>query len=703
MLTVRLQKGGEEKMDINAAIRTSAIIYSDELGANKTDSIERKFIESVFVLNDNKEMSVFEVIQYLETKFTLHFEETEIEDLVNKSNTHFEYNQVTNLLSLTKKRYEYLSSKKYCPENIVKRFLDRYPEYSQINILQLIEKYLYELLNTNIEAYLYIINPRKYAEKQGVVDPKKFLDEEIDVLNTIILWNDDEKNKLFFQLISFSIEYALVSNNSNNTVFYESLHNKVFYLDSNIVFRAVGINGDFRKQRTKYFLKKCIESGQKFSITRYTLQEINTSIDSHINELKQYSYGKISPDLFDICGSNEDFYQFYHKWRKDRSSKSLEVFKAFLLSEIENLFISYNVTKDYKATVDLRKKDTEKKFTHYKEELLEIKKYQNTVPIETDVINVLLIERKRNGNDYSIRDTKYYLLSTDQRLKQWDTYHSLNQPITILPSHWMGLLLKFISRTDDDFNSFTSFLKIQSNSPLLSPEELETVVTAISEMTEDFKIQNQIMRTLVESKFDNIIKQEITKKVLHDNVISYSKAMIEDIYSHEISIKESEIDELSKKHKNEINSLKIQFLTDRISDKKEMLEDAIAKKDELEDIKEKLLAKVAKKYVLRVVVTIVLALIYVIGALTLILIVDWNTLEPYTWWGSLTYGVISYLIMSIVGKSFNPADVYDREKIVLGLAKKNSFDENVLKDCISNVSDLEKEITKLESELKELQ
>ena len=686
-------------MDINVAIRTSAIIYSDEIGSAKTHTIERKLVEAIFVINENKELPIAEVIQNLDKNFSLNYEENEIIQIVNDSNDHFEFNQITKLLSLSKKRYEYLLSKDYSPQSIVTKFLSQYPEYSHVKLLELVERYLYELLNTNIDAYLYIINPRKYEEKQGVVDPKNFSDEEINILNKLILWDNEDKNKLFFQLISFSIEYALVSNSAEKTIFYESLHNKDFYLDSNIIFRAIGINGDFRKQRTRYFLKKCLESGQKFSITKYTLQEIHTSIDAHVGELKKYSYGKVNPELFDICESNEGFYQYYHKWRKDSTSKNLEVFKAYLFHEIETLFNTFKIRKDYRSTIDQKKKEVERRLNVYREGLSEVKKNQSINTIETDAINIMVVEKKRNGNDFNIQDTKYYLLTTDQRLKQWDMVHSENQPITILPSHWMGLLLKFISRTNDDYTSFTSFLKIQNNSPLLTPEELEIVITAISEMTEEFQTQSQIMIKLVESKFEGVLKPEISKKSLHDNVISYSKALMEDIYTHEIYLKENELDELTRKMTQERNQFQKTLLLERKNNKENQLATAKEKKEALEKINESIKKKAKRKCVTRIAVLIILFLIFIVGLFIIIRTFDWNVVEPYTWWGSIAYGIIMYIIFSIICKSFNPKKIFDEEMIKQDLFKNSDFDENKLKDCISDISDLEKSIQDIESEI----
>ena len=47
-------------MDISTSIRTAAVIYADEPTA-KTVSIKRKFIESVFLTNENAELTIAEL------------------------------------------------------------------------------------------------------------------------------------------------------------------------------------------------------------------------------------------------------------------------------------------------------------------------------------------------------------------------------------------------------------------------------------------------------------------------------------------------------------------------------------------------------------------------------------------------------------------------------------------------------------------
>jgi uncharacterized protein YpuA (DUF1002 family) len=89
-------------MEIKTLIRTSAIIYADEINSKTTNTIRRKFVESVFVFNDNKPLNIDSLINDIENNFKLTFSDREIQEIVNSSGV-FEFNQVKKEISLTKK------------------------------------------------------------------------------------------------------------------------------------------------------------------------------------------------------------------------------------------------------------------------------------------------------------------------------------------------------------------------------------------------------------------------------------------------------------------------------------------------------------------------------------------------------------------------------------------------------------------------
>ena len=682
--------------DIKSIIRTSAILWSDELGTTKTSTIQRKLVESVFVLDGNNEKTIEDLVTSILFYHKLNYSEEEVFDIINSSEDSFEIDNYRKTICLSNKRYETLKKRNTDINVIVTSFLQEYPHYDDMAPLEIVQKYLYLLLNSNIKAYLYLLKPNKYDAFQPNMISKDFSDEEITLINDFLAWENNEKNVLLMRLISFAIEYSLVSNNSDNSVYYESLHCKIFFLDSNIILRAIGVNGNFRKQRTRYLLKKCKETGQKFYITYYTKKEIEKSIDSHILELSNISYGKINPDLFDQSKCDSGFYEYYHKWRKDRQSKSLEVFRAFILSELDKLYGEFCIEIDYKSQINETQVKFAKKIDRCIKELKEIKREPNENIVKTDVLNLLSIEKKRGENNKGIQDTKYYLLTTDQKLQQWDVAYSEFQPLTLLPSHWMGLLLKFVSRTDNDYLSFISFLRMPSNNSILQPEELENVVAGISEMTEDFQTQSSIMKKMVETKFESILTKGKSSSI-RENSIAFSKSFLENMYTQEISIRDDTIDKNSKEFSIKLKQKEQEIINAKRETLKYRIESISTKLSIFDEKLKRIEEKANGKRIQRIILSVIIFIAYFGLLFFLVYKMTWDKMEPITYFASLLFLGLSYLYIIVKGQSFNPVDFYSKEKIQEIIIKREDIDMNEYEDLKTEKKECTEKFRKLDN------
>lgn len=677
-------------IDIQTAIRSSAVLYSDEIGTVKTTTIKRKYIESIFLLNGNKILTIEELLQEIERNFLLHFETDEIIKIVNQSEDYFEYNEITTHLNLTQKRMGTLQNKETSKINdVISRFIIEHPEFTDLDVLSIIHKFLYELLNSNIATYSYIVNPKKQLAKPQIINSALFPEKAGDMINSFIAWKDEVKDREIYKLVSFSIEYALVTNNSDGQVYTEALKTKIFYLDSNIIYRAIGTDGNYRKQRVLYFLDKCKANGQTFYISRYTKEEFNESIDRHIKELSQIPFGSINPELFKIANCDSDFYTFYHTWRQGKQTKSLSLFKAFILSEYDNLIKKYGIIEDYSLPFDEKNPKIKKQILNYYKEINAIKR-DSGFNSEIDARNVLLIEKRRNTNNIGLQDTKYYLLSSDQKLREWDNNHSANQPLLMIPSQWMGLLLKYVSRTSDDFASFLSFLRFPKQESVLSPEELEDVVAGISEMTENFQTQATIMNHLVSDKFSKILSGD--KCELRENTIQFTRNFLEEMYIGELIEKDKTNEELTR-------DLKLKYENQLAENKKKSIETKIENLSTIYKLllkdKNKADKKIDKSRKLRLGLFISVSFFFYITQFILYLIFGWDNIEPITYFLGIPYPFVSYIVLAISGKDFNPFKVFQKEFIKNQIYKKEGIN-------ISEIEDVEMELENLTKQLEEI-
>ena len=437
-------------MNAQSLARTSAVIYADNYTSRKTETIKKKFIEAVFANNGNTALTVEDIAGYLLENMELSFTDKEIESIVSNPEAfvlqQVDGNRANDKYNLFAKRYDYLTKKS--AENIdecIKQYLQEKGTegVSTESIRQLLERYLYSMMNSNIEAYGQVLRGTIGEEenKNGRVNQDEFDDDEIKSINNFLSWNNSTKDKELFKIVSYCIEYAIVANNSNEQTLHNSLRNKTLYIDNAFIYRAIGINGETRKKRTVSFIKKCQECGQKLKISKFSREEFYHSIDFNIQQLNRTTpFGRINPVLFQRYSYGETIYQFYHRWRADRYTYDFTSFKAFVIGEYNDLVRVHGIEEDFKVPFDDR--DVIPEVEKYADEIQAVKRRGGRYAHVTDAKNMYWIEKARQGTDGKLIDTKFYFITPDQKLQLWDSHHSVNQPITLLPSQWLALLLK---------------------------------------------------------------------------------------------------------------------------------------------------------------------------------------------------------------------------------------------------------------------
>ncbi len=683
-------------MNIRNIVRTSAIIYADEMTQRTTDTIRRKFVEAVFVNNSNTLMSIAEIANAIEDQLDLTFADDEIKRIV-KDHEYFvevlgtprdniKYN-------LIEKRYQTLSGRS---SQSINEAIERYIEtgvtlnVNKEEFRDIINRYLYTLLNTNISSYQQVINPTDGKFKD--VDVCSFSDEEIDIINQFLKWDDENKNKDLFKLISYCVEYAVIVNNSSEQVLTKSLRNKVFYLDNALIYRALGINGEVRKRRALSFIKKCKENGLKLMISKFTKQEFIDTIDYHLNLLNRSTpFGRISPNAFKRYARGEGFYQFYHGWRNGRLAYGFDLFKNYILGQYKNLLSIYDIEEDYQVPFDEKEDiDTAQK---YADEIKAIKQTNKAQSHFTDALNMYWIEVARKNNNISISDTKYYFVTSDQKLQTWDKNHSTNQPITLLPSQWLGLLLKYVSRTNDDFKSFVSFLNIPQNESVISPDNLQTIMAGISEITEDFIRQETILEEMVSIKFEGIINDHTQL-----NAKTFAKEKIEQEFEQKLEAKEQERLEqqiLNEQLIAQIRHESVQILNKYMTDAKmERLQNIGREIDKYQRIKITIDRKVNTRYSLYKTLICLFEMLLLIGWIVLIAKVGWDKMEMWTYFMGIPLWIVPNIYMMICGKNINLIEYIklkaDDYRLILN--EQFAYSPEELQELILMKTQLEKEL-----------
>jgi hypothetical protein len=413
------------------------------------------------------------------------------------------------------------------------------------------------------------------------------------------------------------------------------------------------------------------------------MKEFKSSISHHISLLKKVSFGKIDPQLFRKYSINPGMYEFYHTWRQGRTQQSIDLFEAHIHGLYKTFISAFDVKEEYSIEYDEKDEEVLSKVQQYQVEIKEFKGRGSDESHMYDAQNTYLVERKRGNNNISIADTKYYFVSTDQRLRKWDFGRNESQPLALLPTQWMTILLRYVSRTTDDYKSFVSFLRLKQEEPIIQEDELQAVLAGISEMTEDFDRQAAILERMAEKKFQGIIDNRSSEKS-RENAAAFSKAALEGEMkemekAYSVSIQENE-----KEYEKRLSEQQLASNT-------QMLNDIILAINNMQFAKDPLI-KVVEQRVSNLKLKLLSILIGYYGVLIfLVWKYSWNEMEPITYFLSVGGIIAAYIYLAVKGDSFNPLKYLSDKKLKIqeSVFSEFNFDQNRLQALEGRKTELE--------------
>ena len=482
--------------------RMSATLFANNNYQISPVQLHRKVIEdALFVMNNEDGVTLGVLADYIEKEYFFNFGEQELTKVLHDPKFgHIFVSKVSagfdTLYLLKKERREYINANK-------NRTLDDYiQEYLSINKLGIVQKeaiyqYLYGLFTTNVDSFKRMLEARNVKTLTEHYTPK---DEDVEVINGFLDWENPEKNRAIFNLASYALEFCLLTSKKDSSLKLDSLSHKVFYLDTNILYRAIGINGEDRKLRSLSFLRKLRESNDDIRISKVAWEEYEASQKKYIKLLRRSETPAVRSKVYTEYVSYDDMYRYYHLWAANRSNSTIDLFVNWLEAAMKEIIEDYNITID-----SFTPYSPEKKKDSLEEMAAQIQGFSRIKPFEAahnDACNVLWVESSRKPGETSIFSAKTFLISSDHGLYCWDSkYHSKQAPIVILPSQWLSLLLRYVSRSNDDFRSFVCFLNIQEKEGVLSAEQINAILVGISEMTDNVDQQKYFLETIIEREF----------------------------------------------------------------------------------------------------------------------------------------------------------------------------------------------------------
>ena len=225
-----------------------AMIRENE-GATTRDRDVCKVVEQVLWGSEKCELSSLEICTCIKNRFQLEFDLTEIESAVKKRGRG-RLEEVQGCYRLMPKVVNQLSSQESLLDqlrNYLMLFSQSRPKVDAEATLMLVQKYLYFCFNSNASNLLSLIGGNSEQIDSNAFTAKfNPSQEEIDTINDFIHWENAEKNKFMYSVVSSCYEYCLITANKNPTISKSIFRGKKFFLDTNIIFRIAGFNKDER-------------------------------------------------------------------------------------------------------------------------------------------------------------------------------------------------------------------------------------------------------------------------------------------------------------------------------------------------------------------------------------------------------------------------------------------------------------------------
>ena len=512
--------------------RLAAAIYSESSDVVSDSEIQLQIIKCMFVATGNEYLIKSEIISNLLDIYKYHISENEVDVIIKRYRGVFQ--SVTRdecrAYSLTSQAYaESIEKNKNNIDNYIDLFIVEKEIVDKEKCKNAIHVYLYELTTTNINSYRVLLAGKdgtQFISSELSVDVSELTETEKQLVHDFLLWDNAAKNSALGNLVYCCLEYCLLINgDSPNNLLKGFIKDREIFLDTNVIFRALGINGESRKKVIIAFFNKCKQAKIKLIISYNTKKEFFDTINYYVSLMEHYPRGDIYPGAYEQV-ADYNIFAFYENWCQDHSNVSLKYFISYVKSLYMKFVKEYSIDDNVKMPASIYQsdefKDVRNKYSvsikHIKQRIRDSylsDDYGYTQRDSHDATVVRYIELLRKKSS----DKDIFLVSSDKALRLWDMNRSdTKYPVVIYPSQLFLVLLKTCGRSENDYDCFVSFINIRTTSKQVSPENAHIILSGISSITEDIKTQEHLVAAVYSNEFQNVISNSSSDKDLYEKV-----------------------------------------------------------------------------------------------------------------------------------------------------------------------------------------
>lgn len=342
---------------------------------NRLNSIILSLIAELIYENYNQEIERNECFEYVVDYCKFHIEKDYFDKLIDNSDFLVKTPSTKDIsLKLTDEKFNEIN------HTVTEDSLEKYiNDFININGLlqslgEAIKIILYDSIYNNISSF----NPDNIKSIIPVELKQKFTKEEVDAFNNFIDWDNYKKNIAVFNVFLKAIEFSIFTSSKGiKELTKDIFKGKRYCLDTNIIFRLLGIGGEERKESLLKVIKWCTYQGIQFEYSSYTFEELKRRVQASVTEIKHAISQKNIEILEESYNSdkylyNEGFVTYYIEQKKLNKVLSPEAYETNLIASFRLLENELGL-KPIDKSVEIPKARIE----HWKNKFLEAKKEIN--------------------------------------------------------------------------------------------------------------------------------------------------------------------------------------------------------------------------------------------------------------------------------------------------------------------------------------
>ena len=208
----------------NEIFRLSAILYADNNYEVSSSTTLRKIVESAIFENGNEFISIPDLCIFIANIYDIIISEEEIINIISHqrytSNFTQKEEQGEQYIKLSNKRLQLIEEK--ITEKTIDEHIQDFEKLFNVKALEIIHRFLYELFSNDVNGFQRLISSKKATSNSVRIEAQNYSEEERNIINSFLNWDNPQKDKAIFDISSYAIEYAILTNNNKGVALWKS-------------------------------------------------------------------------------------------------------------------------------------------------------------------------------------------------------------------------------------------------------------------------------------------------------------------------------------------------------------------------------------------------------------------------------------------------------------------------------------------------